>query len=160
MGTSNAYSIENGEQLPIYTRVAFDATNVEFAGEYNITNTLHSLSIPAQFGWKFINLGRFGTWLNIGIAADYLVSHTIKGDLNFLEKRSVDFSESGFINRFNFNALTGLEFTYELNEKFALSGEVFFRQFIPVGTGETSSTISPSVLGFGLGLNYYLKPKK
>jgi len=157
--TSNAYSLEDGQELPIYTRVAFDNTDVRFAGEYELTNTLHSLSIPAQFGWKSLDKGRFGSWFNIGVAADYFVSYTVMGDLNFLETRQVDFSESNFINRFNINALTGLEFTYQLNEKFALSGEVFLRQYIPMGNGDANYTSAPSVLGFGLGLNYYLKKK-
>jgi len=158
--TSNAYSNENGQELPIYTRVAFDNSNVTFAGAYEITNTLHSLSIPAQFGWRFLNLGKFSSWLNMGVAADYFVSYTVKGDLNFLETRQVDFAQSNFINRFNINALTGMEFTYELNSKLALSGEVYFRQFIPFNSAESAYNAAPSVFGFGLGVNYYLRKKE
>ena len=158
--TGTAYSEEDGQQLPIYTRVAFDNSNVTYAGQYELTNTLHSLSVPAQFGWRFLKLGKFSSWLNMGVAADYIVSHTVKGDLNFLETRKVDLSESDFINRLNLNALTGMEFTYELNPKLALSGEVYFRQYIPFGGGEGAYGATPSVLGFGLGVNYYLRRKE
>lgn len=159
--TSNAYSVENGQQLPIYSRVAFDDTQVLFAGDYELTNTLHSISIPAQFGLKVLNFNRFSTWVNMGVAADYFVNYTVKGDLNFLETRTVDFASSDFLSRFNMNILSGVELSYQLNQKFMLSGEVFYRQYIPIGgsTADGVSNATPSFFGFGLGVNFFLQKK-
>ena len=159
--TSNAFSVENGQSLPIYAPAGFDNTEVLFVGTYDITNTLHSLAIPAQFGFRFLTLDRFSVAVNMGLAADFFISYSVKGDLNFLEKRSVDLGESNLFNRFNINVLTGIELNYQLNEKFALSGEIFLRQYVPISVkGDVAYNATPSFIGFGLGVNYYLRKKK
>lgn len=158
---SNAYSIEDGRTLPVYSNATAGLSQVRYAGEYELTNTIHSISVPVQMGYKLLDRNRFGVVINAGLGIDYFAKYTVKGDLNFLDTRSVDLGESDLLNRFNVNVLTGLELNYKLNEKFALSGEVFFRQYIP-SLGETTgiTTATPSFFGFGLGLNYYLKSKK
>lgn len=159
--TSNAYAVEAGQSLPVYSKVSFDNSNVLYAGEYELTNTLHSISVPVQVSFRAMKINKFSTWVNMGVAADYFVSYVVKGNLNFLEARKVDFSQTNFLNRFNVNALTGLELAYELNNKFALSGQVFYRQYLPLsGTSEGAYEATPSFFGFGLGVNYYLKEKK
>lgn len=159
---TNAYSVEDGQVLPVYnnTSALTSASQLRYAGEYELTNTIHSISVPVQMGYKVLDGNRFGVVLNAGLGADYFVRYTVKGELNFLDTRKVDLGETDLLNRFNVNVLTGLELNYKLNEKFALSGEVFFRQYIP-SLGETTGVASttPSFFGFGLGLNYYLKRK-
>lgn len=159
--TSNAYSVEDGQPQPVFNNRFLSASQVRYAGDYELTNTIHSISIPLQMGYKLVDGNRFGVLLNAGLGADYFVRYTVKGELNFLETTKVDLDESQFPSRLNVNVLTGLELNYKLNEKFALSGELFFRQYIP-SLGETDgiSTATPSFLGFGLGLNYFLKRKK
>lgn len=158
--TSNAYSVEDGQSLPVYSRLSIMSNEVFYAGEYEITNTIHSISVPVQFGFRVLNFNRFSTWVNMGAGADYFMSYKVKGELNFLEPRKVDFGDSNFLNRFNVNVLTGLELAYKLNDKFALSGEIFFRQYLPLGASDSAYEATPSFFGFGLGVNYYLKKKK
>lgn len=159
---SNAYSEEDGRVLPVYNNASAltSASQLRYAGEYELTNTIHSISVPVQMGYKLLDRDRFGVVLNAGLGADYFAKYTVKGELSFLDTRKVDLGETDLLNRFNVNVLTGLELNYKLNEKFALSGEVFFRQYIP-SLGETTGVASttPSFFGFGLGLNYYLKRK-
>lgn len=159
--TSNAYSLENGNSLPLNLNATFDASAIRYAGEYELTNTIHSISVPVQIGYKLLDLNRFDIMLNAGLGVDFFVGYTVKGDLNFLETRKVDLGESDFLNRFNVNVLTGLELSYELNDKFGLSAEVFFRQYVPsLNQTDGVAQANPSFLGFGLGVNYFLRKKK
>lgn len=159
--TSNAYSLEDGNPLPLNLNATFDASAIRYAGEYELTNTIHSISVPVQIGYKLLDLNRFDIMLNAGLGVDFFVGYTVKGDLNFLETRKVDLGESDFLNRFNVNVLTGLELSYELNDKFGLSAEVFFRQYIPsLNQTDGVAQANPSFLGFGLGVNYFLRKKK
>lgn len=159
--TSNAYSVEDGQPLPVFSNRTFALSQVRYAGDYELINTLHSISVPVQMGYKLLDGNRFGLVLNAGLGVDYFVRYTVKGELNFLETTKVDLAESQFPNRLNVNVLTGIELNYKLNEKFALSGELFFRQYIPsLGPTDGIATTTPSFFGFGLGLNYYLTSKK
>jgi hypothetical protein len=159
--TSNAYFQQNGTAQPLSLNANFDASTVRFVGEYELTNTIHSISVPVQFGYKLLDRSRFDIVLNAGIGIDYFVSYIIQGDLNFLERRSIDLGESDFLNRFNANVLTGFELNYKLNDKFGISGEAFFRQYIPsLSQTDGVSQATPSFLGFGLGVNYFLRKKK
>lgn len=157
--TANAY-VDDVQVLPVFNLRLASSSAVRYAGDYELVNTIHSISIPVQMGYKLLDRNRFGVVLNAGLGADYFTRYTIKGELNFLETTKVDLDESAFRNRLNINILTGVELNYKLNEKFALSGEVFFRQYIPsLGQTDGINEATPSFFGFGLGINYYLRRK-
>ncbi len=158
--TANAY-VDDGQVVPVFNNRLASLASVRYAGDYELTNTIHSISIPVQMGYKLLDRNRFGVVLNAGLGADYFTRYTVKGELNFLETTKVDLDESAFRNRLNINVLTGLELNYKLTEKFALSGEVFFRQYIPsLGQTDGIDESTPSFFGFGLGINYYLRRKE
>lgn len=159
--TSNAYTVEDGSNLPVYLNATYDLAQARYAGEYELTNTIHSLSVPVQMGYKVLDKERFALAVNGGLGIDYFINYTVKGDLSFLDARKVDLGETDYLNRFNVNVLAGLELSYMLNDKLALSGEVFYRQYIPsLGETDGTPTATPSFFGLGLGINYYLRKKK
>ncbi len=154
---ANAYSVENNEQLPIYVPAGFNAESVFIVGPYNLRSTLSTISIPTIFSYRFINAGRFSTALNLGVGLDFIASYKISGDLNFLETRKVDLSESDEFNRFNINGLTGLEFGYRLNDKFGIGAEMFYRKYLTQSANDARNNTSPAFYGFGLSVNYFIK---
>jgi hypothetical protein len=159
--TSNAYTVEDGNNLPVYLNATYDLSQARYAGEYELTNTIHSISVPVQMGYKILDKERFALAVNGGLGIDYFINYTVKGDLSFLDARKVDLGETDYLNRFNVNVLAGLELSYMLNDKLALSGEMFFRQYIPsLEETDGTATATPSFFGFGLGINYYLRKKK
>jgi|GEM_PF-1078600 len=157
--TSNAYSVEDGRSLPIYAPIGFDASNVFFIGDYNLENTVQSLFLQSTFSYKVLSFGKFDVAVKAGVGVDYFLAYKIKGDLNFLDTRKVNASESDFLNRTNISGVSGLGLNYRLSSQFGISGDISYRRFITRQTGDVNSTAS-SVLGFGLSINYFLNRKE
>ncbi len=154
---ASAYSVEDGKRLPIYIPAGFKDDEVFFVGNYNLTNTLSTISIPASFSFRMAHLGKLDISISAGVGMDYIASYRIKGDLNFLETRKVVFSENQLFNRFNLAGLTGLEFNYKLNEKFGMTAEMFFRKYLISGNTTSFDQRSPAFYGLGLSVNYFLR---
>ncbi|OEK00622.1 hypothetical protein BFP97_03475 [Roseivirga sp. 4D4] len=157
--TSNAYSVEDGRSLPIYAPIGFDASNVFFIGNYELENTVQSLFLQSTFSYKVLSFGNFDVALRAGVGVDYFLAYKIKGDLNFLETRKVNPSESDFLNRTNISGVSGLGLNYRLNNQFGISGDISYRRFITSQNSDVNSTPA-SVLGFGLSINYFLNRKE
>lgn len=154
---ANAYSVENGESLPIYIPAGFDDQSVFFVGDYNLTNTIQSLFVQATVGYKIVTVGKFNVAVQAGFGLDYFLSYKIKGDLNFLSTRKVTPGENGFLTRTNLSGVSGLVFNYRLNNQFGIGADFTYRKFL----AERETTNNPSsVIGFGLSLNYFLTRKK
>lgn len=152
---SNAYSVENGISYPIYLPAGYSG-EVYFTPNYDITNTIKSISIPIQASFKVLDLGRFDVQMKAGISADYFLSYKIKGDLKSLEVRKVDFSSDGLFDRLNFASLSTLSLNYKLTEEWGVSAEGYYRKFLKSSNQENYFRSSPSVLGFGFSINYFL----
>lgn len=157
--TSNAYSVEDGKSLPIYAPIGFNSTNVFFVGDYNLENTIQSVFLQSTFSYRVLNFGKFDVALKAGFGVDYFLAYRIKGDLNFLETRKVNASESDFLNRTNISGVSGLGLNYRLSSSFGLSGDISYRRFVKRQSGDANSTPS-SVVGFGLSINYFLNRKE
>lgn len=155
--TSNAYFIQNSSAFPIYLPLGFDEDNVNFVGSYGITNTLQAISLLPSLSYELVSLGKFNISLMAGFGVDYFFSYKVKGELNFLSTLKADLSRSDFINEWNLSTLSGFSLNYRLNEKFGLSADLTYRYFIP--TTDSDQRRSSSMLGFGMGLNYFLKRK-
>ncbi|MBO3697644.1 hypothetical protein [Roseivirga sp. E12] len=156
---SNAYSVEDGRSLPIYAPIGFDSENVFFVGEYDLENTVQSLFLQSTFSYKVVTFGKFDIAVRAGLGLDYFLAYKIKGDLNFLETRKVNPSESDFLNRTNISGVSGLGLNYRLNSQFGISGDISYRRFV-TGIGDEVNSSPASVLGFGLSLNYFLTRKE
>ena len=152
--TSNGYSIENGKSLPIYVPLGYDPDNVYFTGNYNLTNTLQGISIQPTLSYQVAKFGKFDLLLTGGFAVDYLFAYQVKGDLNFLSARKVDLSETSNFNEFNLSSVTGMGLNYRISQNFALGLDLNYRYFMPLS--QASGRNKTSVIGFGLGLNYFL----
>lgn len=155
--TSNAYSIENSSAFPIYLPLGFNEDNVNFVGRYGITNTLQGISLLPSLSYELVSLGKFNISLLAGFGVDYFFSYKVKGELNFLSTLKADLSRSDFLKEWNLSTLSGLSLNYRLNEKFGISADFTYRYFIP--TTNTDQRRSSSMLGFGMGLNYFLNRK-
>lgn len=155
---SNAYSVENGVSYPIYIPAGY-AGEVYFTGNYDISNTIKSISIPVQASFKLLELGKFNMQMKAGLSADYFLSYQIKGELESLEVRKVNFSNDGLFDRFNVAGLSALALNYKLSEEWGISAEGYYRKFLNSTNQETSSPSSPSVVGLGFSLNYFLNRK-
>lgn len=156
--TSNSYSIENGEALPIYLPVGFDNREVFFVGSYELTNTIQSLFLQSTIGYKLVSFGKFDLTAQVGLGLDYFISYKVQGDLNFLETRKVDLSNSDLLNKTNLSGISGIGVNYRINPKLGLSLDMNYRKFF-----NKSGDLGPqpsSVLGFGLSLNYFLGRKE
>lgn len=153
---SNTYSIENGVSLPVYIPAGYSG-ELFYVGYYGLTNSIKSVSLPVQATFKVFDLGKFDVSINGGVSADYFLSYEVKGDLNFLETRKVDFSENSLFNRFNFGAVTGLGLNYELNSQWGVAADIYYRKYIQPLSQESSFSSSPSVLGFGISFNYLIR---
>ncbi|MFY0592294.1 hypothetical protein [Roseivirga sp.] len=156
--SSNAYSVEDGASLPIYIPFGFNSENVFFIGDYNIENTIQSLFIQSTLGYKIATLGKFDFSFQLGVGIDYFLAYKVKGDLNFLETRKANPSESELLNRTNFSGVSGFSVNYRLNPKLGLSADFNYRQFFLNG-GLAASSPS-SAFGFGLSINYFLNKKE
>lgn len=157
--SSNAYSIEGGKSLPIYVPVGFSKDNVFFVGDYDLENTVQSMFLQGTLSYKVLDLGKFDLSINAGVGIDYFLAYKVKGELNFLETRKVNASESDFLNRTNMSGVSGLGLNYRLNNQFGLSGDISYRRFL-TGSGTDVNAKPSSVLGFGLSLNYFLTRKE
>lgn len=155
--TSNAYFIQNSSAFPIYLPLGFDEDNVNFVGNYGITNTLQGISFLPSLGYELVSLGKFDISLLAGFGIDYFFSYKVKGELNFLSTLKAHLRQSDFLNEWNLSTLSGLSLNYRLNEKFGLSADFTYRYFIP--TTSTDQQRNSSMLGFGMGLNYFLNRK-
>ncbi|WP_323756904.1 hypothetical protein [Roseivirga sp.] len=156
---SNAYSVENGVSYPIYLPAGYSG-EVYFTPNYDIINTIKSISIPIQASFKVLDLGRFDVQMRAGLSADYFISYNVKGDLKSLEVRRVAFSRDGLFDRFNVAGLSALALNYKLSEEWGISAEGYYRKFLKPSNQEVSSQSGPSVLGVGFSLNYYLDRKE
>lgn len=157
--SSNAYSKEGGKSLPIYAPVGFNPDNVFFVGDYDLENTAQSLFLQSTISYMVLDLGKFDLSINAGVGIDYFLAYKVKGELNFLDTRKVNASESDFLNRTNISGVSGLGLNYRLNNQFGLSGNISYRRFL-TGSGNDVNATPSSVLGFGLSLNYFLTRKK
>lgn len=157
--SSNAYSIENGKSLPIYAPVGFNPDNVFFVGDYDLENTVQSLFLQSTFSYKVLSFGKFDIAIKAGVGIDYFLAYKVKGELNFLDTRKVNASESDFLNRTNLSGVSGIGLNYRLNNQFGLSGDISYRRFL-TGSGNGVNSTPSSVLGFGLSLNYFLTRKE
>ena len=155
--SSNAYSVEGGKSLPIYLPAGYDSENVNFVGPYRLTNSLQGISFLPSISYKAVQFGKFDLALVGGIGLDYFFSYKIKGDLNFLEVRKADLSESNFIQEFNLSTLSGIRLNYRLNEQFGLSSDLTYRYFIPTKAGDGRRR--SSIFGFGVSLNYFIRKR-
>ncbi|WP_305983148.1 hypothetical protein [Roseivirga thermotolerans] len=153
--TSNAYSVENGKSLPIYLPLGYDPDNVNFTGNYNLTNTLQGISVLPTLSYKVVQWNGFDVSLLAGVGVDYFFDYKVKGDLNFLSVRKADLSRADFISEWNLSGMAGLGLNYRINEQFGVGADVHYRYFVPVSPQDRQA----SVFGFGLGINYYLNRK-
>ena len=156
---SNAYSVENGVNYPIYLPAGYSG-EVFFIPNYDITNTIKSISIPIQASFKVLDLGKFDVQMKAGLSADYFLSYNVKGDLKSLEVRKVAFSRDGLFDRFNVAGLSALALNYKLSEEWGISAEGYYRKFLKQSNQEASFQSGPSVLGVGFSLNYFLNRKE
>tara|TARA_R110002072_G_scaffold1623_1_gene13790 strand:+ start:1274 stop:2608 length:1335 start_codon:yes stop_codon:yes gene_type:complete len=152
---SNAYSVENGVSYPIYLPAGYSG-EVYFIPNYDITNTIKSVSIPVQATFKVLDLGKFDVQMKAGFSADYFLSYNIKGDLSSLEVRKVAFSKDGLYDRLNFAGLSALALNYKLSQEWGVSVEGYYRKFLKPSNQDNSFQSSPSVLGVGFSLNYFI----
>lgn len=155
--TSNAFSVRNGNSYPIYLPLGYDPDNVNFVGNYNLVNTLQGISFQPTLSYKFIELGKFDVSFLGGLGLDYFFSYRVKGDLNFLSVDRADLNDSDFIRKFNLSGISGVGMNYRLNDHFGIGADITYRYFIPTNGGENRR--QSSVIGFGLGVNYFLKNK-
>lgn len=156
--TSNAYSVENGESFPIYLPLGYDPDNVNFVGNYDLVNTLQGVSVQPTLSYKLAKFGKFDVSIIGGAGLDYFFSYRLKGDLNFLSVRKANLNESDFIKKFNLSAVSGVGVNYRLNNQFGVSADFNYRYFMP--TGNTENRRKSSVVGFGLGVNYFLTKRE
>lgn len=156
--TSNAYSVENGESFPIYLPLGYDPDNVNFVGNYDLVNTLQGVSVQPTLSYKLAKFGKFDVSIIGGAGLDYFFSYRLKGDLNFLSVRKANLNESDFIKKFNLSAVSGVGVNYRLNNQFGISADFNYRYFMP--TGNTENRRKSSVVGFGLGVNYFLTKRE
>lgn len=156
--SSNAYYVEGGESYPIYLPLGFDADNVNFVGAYNLTNTMQGLSLQPTLSYKVVRFGKFDVSVLAGVGFDYFFSYRVKGDLNFLSVLKANLNDSDFIRKFNLSGISGLGVNYRINDQFGLGVDLNYRYFVP--TGATDGRRQSSVLGFGLGVNYFLNRKE
>lgn len=156
--TSNGYAVENGKSLPIYVPLGYDPDNVNFTGTYNLTNTIQGFSIQPTLSYQVAKFGPFDISVTGGFAVDYLFSYRIKGDLNFLSVRKVDFNDAHNFNDLNVSSVTGLSVNYRINQSFGFGVDLNYRYFIPMN--QQSGRSQTSVLGFGLGVNYFLNRRE
>ena len=154
--TSNAFSEEDGKDLPIFISTGFNPESVFLVERYSLTNIIASVSVPVNISYKFLKRNNYNLALSVGIGLDYMISYRIKGDLNILETRKVDLSDNTGLNRVNLNGLTSLEFNYKLNNQFGLTAETFYKRNLTQSNGVLDH---PSFYGFGLSVNYFLKPR-
>lgn len=157
--SSNAYSIEDGKSLPIYGPIGFNPDNVFFVGDYDLENTVQSLFLQSTFSYEVLSFGKFDIAIRAGVGIDYFLAYKVKGELNFLDTRKVNASESDFLNRTNLSGVSGIGLNYRLNNQFGLSGDISYRKFL-TGSGNDVNSTPSSVLGFGLSLNYFLTRKE
>lgn len=155
--SSNAYSIENGESYPIYLPLGYDPQNVNFIGTYNLTNTMQGLSFQPTLSYRLAQFGKFDVSVNGGIGFDYFFAYRVKGDLNFLSVKRANLNDSDFIRMFNISGISGLGVNYRLNDQFGIGADFNYRYFVP--TQGTDNRRQSSVLGFGLGVNYFISNK-
>lgn len=156
--TSNAYSVENGESFPIYLPLGYDPDNVNFVGNYDLVNTLQGVSVQPTLSYKLARFGKFDVSVVGGAGVDYFFSYRLKGDLNFLSVRKANLNESDFIKKLNLSAISGIAVNYRLNNQFGVSADFNYRFFMP--TGNTENRRKSSVVGFGLGVNYFLSKRE
>lgn len=156
--TSNAYSVENGQSFPIYLPLGYDPDNVNFVGNYDLVNTLQGVSIQPTLSYKLAKFGKFDVSVIGGAGLDYFFSYRLKGDLNFLSVRTANLNDSDFIKKFNLSAVSGVGVNYRLNNQFGISADFNYRYFMP--TGNTENRRKSSVVGFGLGVNYFLTKRE
>ncbi len=157
--TSNAYSVEDGRSLPIYLPIGFNASDVFFVGVYDIENTIQSIFLQSALSYKLLTFGKFDIGVMAGVGMDYFLSYKVRGELNFLETRKVNPSESNFLNRTNLSGVSGFVVNYRINPQFGLSGDFNYRKFLNVSGNDVNSNPS-SVVGFGLSVNYFLTRKE
>ena len=154
---SNSYSEDGNLKYPIYQPVGFDEDRIVFVADYNLTNTIKSGGLQALVGYRVLSFGKFDVSAKIGVGLDYFFSYEIKGDLPGLSVRKVDLDETNFVNRVNTSGITGIDISYRINEQFGINAGATYQKFVqPVSENEFEVTSRPSVLGFGLMLNYYL----
>ncbi|OEK04922.1 hypothetical protein [Roseivirga misakiensis] len=156
--SANSYSVEDGRSLPIYIPFGFDAENVFFIGTYNIENTIQSLFIQSTIGYKVATWGKLDVSFQLGAGIDYFLAYKVKGDLNFLDTRKANPSDSDFLNRTNFSGISGVSVNYRLNPKLGLSADFNYRRFF--SSGNVSASSPSSAIGFGLSVNYFLTRKE
>ncbi|KYG73937.1 hypothetical protein [Roseivirga spongicola] len=153
--TSNAYSVSKGQSFPIYLPLGYDPDNVNFIGTYDLVNTLQGLSVQPTLSYKVAQFGKFDVSVLGGVGFDYFFAYRVKGELNFLSVKKANLNDSDFIKKFNVSGITGLGLNYRLNEQFGLAADLNYRYFLPTGGGDNRR--QSSVVGFGLGVNYFLQ---
>lgn len=156
--TSNAYSVENGQSFPIYLPLGYDPDNVNFVGNYDLVNTLQGVSVQPTLSYKLAKFGKFDVSVIGGAGLDYFFSYRLKGNLNFLSVRKANLNESDFIKKFNLSAVSGVGVNYRLNNQFGISADLNYRYFLP--SGKTENRRNSSVIGFGLGVNYFIHKRE
>ncbi|MBO6761039.1 MAG: hypothetical protein JJ909_08725, partial [Roseivirga sp.] len=118
-------------------------------------NTLQGLSVQPTLSYKVAQFGKFDVSVLGGVGFDYFFAYRVKGELNFLSVKKANLNDSDFIKKFNVSGITGLGLNYRLNEQFGLAADLNYRYFLPTGGGDNRR--QSSVVGFGLGVNYFLQ---
>ncbi|WP_422356852.1 hypothetical protein [Roseivirga pacifica] len=156
---SNAYSDNNGVKKPIYEPVGYEEEGkIVFVADYGLTNTIKSGGAQALVGYRVLQFGKFDVSAKLGVGLDYFFSYQIKGDLPDLSIRKVDLDQTDFVKRLNTSGITGLDISYRINEQFGINAGASYQKFVQPSTNdEFAVTSRPSVFGFGLMLNYYLR---
>jgi len=156
--SSNAYSEENGKSYPIYLPLGYDPDNVNFVGSYDLTNTMQGLSLQPTLSYKVARFGKFDISALAGVGFDYFFAYRVKGDLNFLSVKRANLNDSDFIRKFNISGISGLGVNYRINNQFGVGADLNYRYFLPAGASDNRR--QSSVVGFGLGVNYFLNRKE
>jgi hypothetical protein len=154
--TSNAYSVENNQLLPVYLPTGYKGELI-YVDNYNITNSISSLALPIQMAYSVLELGKLNVDVRAGLSADYFLRYRVKGDLPILDNRIVNFKESSLFNRFNLGGIVGLGVNYKLNEQWGLSADFFARQYLRGVNELTGYSSSPLIYGFSFNLRYFIK---
>ncbi len=126
-------------------------------GNYGISNSYKSISIPVQAGYILLS-SRFNITLLGGISNDFLVSKRIKDDTGNLETVTLGANEVSNINTYNISGIVGSEFGYNLGDNYLISLSPQIRQsFNSFNQGSGSGNGRPFGFEIGFRFKYLLK---
>lgn len=134
-----------------------DLLSVSQGAAGRVRNKFHYLSIPIQYDYSFIQLGRF----NAGINASFIYNKLLKHEgLTYQESSGIyvkpDNAIESKIEKNHFSAGLGLTLNYRLLKNFSIGLQPTFIRSLQAIEGGIVNT-SYSSFGLGLNLRYDLK---